>query len=160
MPETWVEIPEKPGYEISDHGRVRSWRQGPVRPIKLVKNTARGGYLQFRLGAVSRNYKAHVEVLRLFVGPRLEGHDGRHLDGNVDNNHLSNLAYGTRSQNMADTIGHGRHNNASKTHCKRDHEFTPENTRVDPKRGIRYCKECGRIAARASYARIGRADRR
>lgn len=30
---------------------------------------------------------------------------------------------------------------ASKTHCKRGHEFTPDNTRTD-ERGWRYCKRC------------------
>ncbi len=33
------------------------------------------------------------------------------------------------------------------THCKRDHEFTPENTELD-KRGSKVCKECRRIRGR------------
>lgn len=33
--------------------------------------------------------------------------------------------------------------NARKTHCKRDHEFTPENTGRN-KAGNRYCRECER----------------
>lgn len=34
----------------------------------------------------------------------------------------------------------------ARTHCIRDHEFTPENTRVDNK-GHRVCKACNRISA-------------
>lgn len=37
--------------------------------------------------------------------------------------------------------------NARKTHCKRGHEFTPENTWVY--QGMRRCRECGRIANRS-----------
>lgn len=34
-----------------------------------------------------------------------------------------------------------------KTHCPRDHEYTPENTGID-NRGKRFCRECSRITAR------------
>ena len=36
--------------------------------------------------------------------------------------------------------------NAVKTHCKRGHEFTPENTWTY--RGLRYCRQCRRIRCR------------
>lgn len=35
--------------------------------------------------------------------------------------------------------------NARKTHCKRNHEFTPENTRITPA-GRRVCRPCKRAA--------------
>lgn len=34
-----------------------------------------------------------------------------------------------------------------KTHCPRDHEYTPENTALN-NRGQRFCRECSRIKAR------------
>lgn len=34
-----------------------------------------------------------------------------------------------------------------RTHCKRDHEFTPENTLIN-KRGARCCRACARLCAR------------
>lgn len=39
--------------------------------------------------------------------------------------------------------------NASKTHCKRGHEFTPENTYTY--RGSRTCRECKRAASRSQW---------
>lgn len=33
---------------------------------------------------------------------------------------------------------------ANRSHCSRGHEYTPENTWVDPKTGHRHCRTCGR----------------
>lgn len=42
--------------------------------------------------------------------------------------------------------------NRDKTHCKRGHEFTPENT-IRTSAGNRQCRECTRRLAREAYAR-------
>ena len=47
--------------------------------------------------------------------------------------------------------------NKQKTHCKRGHEFTPENTRID-KNGKRICKECKRLTANDIYHNRGGKD--
>lgn len=158
-PEQWVPIPEQPRYEVSDHGRVRSLVTGSPRLLKLQPNRQRGGYPHFRCTPPSKTYKIHVQVMRLFAGPRPKGLDIRHLDGDVMNAHVWNMAYGTPTENAQDTLKHGRHNNASKTHCKRDHPFTEANTYVDRK-GRRFCRECARTLGRESYARVGKPGRR
>jgi len=38
------------------------------------------------------------------------------------------------------------------THCKRNHEFTEENTYVTPRDGFRVCKQCRRLARNSYYA--------
>lgn len=44
--------------------------------------------------------------------------------------------------------------NRNKTHCPRDHEYTPENTYIQPN-GSRYCRTCRREASsRARRARL------
>lgn len=43
--------------------------------------------------------------------------------------------------------------NAGKTHCKRGHEFTEENTRIHPTRGYRICVTCKRELDREAQAR-------
>lgn len=53
-------------------------------------------------------FLVHNLVLLAFVGPAPLGADCRHLDGDKDNNHLENLQYGTRKENCADTMRHGR----------------------------------------------------
>ncbi|WP_287257689.1 HNH endonuclease [Mesorhizobium sp.] len=56
-------------------------------------------------GQVKR--KVHQAVADAFLGPCPPKHEVRHLDGNPANNCVSNLAYGTRAQNVADAIAHG-----------------------------------------------------
>lgn len=47
---------------------------------------------------------AHDLVMRAFVGPRPEGADIDHIDGNKHNNRLANLQYVTRTQNNAKRV--------------------------------------------------------
>lgn len=49
----------------------------------------------------------HAVVLMTWNGPRPQGMEVRHLDGNKLNNSLANLAWGTSKQNGADKAGHG-----------------------------------------------------
>jgi hypothetical protein len=65
---------------------------------------------------------------------------------------LDHLRLGTHAENMADMRAKGRDNlggnNRDKTHCKRGHEFTDENTRLYRKpngRYARFCQECQRL---------------
>ena len=63
------------------------------------------------------------------------------------------LFLGTRKDNMQDCSKKGRFNNdrhTSKTHCKRGHEFTKENTRIC-KSGSRHCRACDRLRVKNNY---------
>lgn len=117
MIETWRAIPGFPGYDVSDHGRVRSWRKrwrtGEPRLLRqsIVKDRGNlGGHLRVGLtvnGKLTQRY-VHALVLEAFVGPRPDGYHTRHYpDPNPRNNSLANLAWGTRSENQADRNEHG-----------------------------------------------------
>jgi hypothetical protein len=165
--EHWLAVPGWEGlYEVSDLGRVRSLtRRTPAgtRKGRLMKtNVDPAGYWQlgFRRGdGKSRTQKVHQLVAAAFLGPRPEGLEVRHLDGNKLNNRLDNLAYGTPSENSLDSIRHGTHPSASKTHCKHGHPFDEENTIIRP--GGRKCRTCVRadnakvaVARRETRARL------
>lgn len=116
MTETWRAIPGHLGYEVSDLGRVRSYRnrQGhPTATARVLSPGAVHGYQQIKLGR-SRQTKVHILVLEAFVGPRPEGMVCRHLDGNGMNNRLGNLRWGTPEENYADRHLHGTHNSGSR----------------------------------------------
>lgn len=52
----------------------------------------------------------HRIICATFHGPPpFDGAQVRHLDGNPKNNQAANLAWGTASENAADTIKHGKH---------------------------------------------------
>lgn len=73
------------------------------------------------------------------------------------------LFLGTMAENTADMMSKGRSRGQKQTHCKRGHEFTPENTRVDTYRNgrtQRRCLACARASSRASSAAYRRSKSR
>lgn len=94
-------------YDVSEDGQIRNWRTGLVRKPKRLPPW---GYLQVSLsvGGKPVYYYVHRAVLEAFVGPCPDGMQARHLDGDRENNHVRNLAWGTPKENSADTERHGR----------------------------------------------------
>lgn len=85
----------------------------------------------------------HRLVAEAFIGPCPEGHQVRHMDGNRTNSVLSNLTYGTCRDNQLDSIAHGTHANAAKTHCPKNHPYDEANTYRPPSRPTeRLCRQC------------------
>lgn len=141
-------IPEFPGYFATSDGQII----GPHGdPLPLCKEYPR--VLIQRAGEPRhqrKRYYVHALVAAAFHGPRPPGHDVDHLDANERNPSAGNLAYRPAGANRArdgrTSLGPGH--NANKTHCKRGHEFTPENTLLAA--GKRYCRPCRRLR-RASH---------
>lgn len=65
------------------------------------------------------------------------------------------LYVGTQSDNIFDSVEHGTHRNAAKTHCPQGHPYDEENTLIEKTRtGVgRRCRQCHRDRARAQYRR-------
>jgi hypothetical protein len=120
--EIWKEISGWEGhYEVSTVGRVRSvtrirtvtrggvtYQQaypGKIRSIHPVT----AGYLAVELirGKVKTYRLVHGLVGEAFLGPRPDGLQCAHLNGNKRDNRLSNLSYVTAKENAAHKWLHG-----------------------------------------------------
>lgn len=101
-----------PDYEVSDQGRVRSWKNNrwgrAAEPALLALIPGSNGYPTVSIR--QRHHAVHLLVLRAFRGAPPPGNQGRHKDGDPSNPRLDNLHYGTRSQNQEDRVGHGTSN--------------------------------------------------
>lgn len=109
-------ITNYPRYAINEFGEVlsickknRTATLAWSKARKKIPTRNRDGYYQVMLRNTEqiRNIFIHVLVLEVFVGPRPEGMQCRHIDGNPANNHVSNLAWGTGSENNSDQVRHG-----------------------------------------------------
>jgi len=97
----------------------------------------------------------HRLVCFAFIG-NPEGMQVRHLDGNPANNAAVNLALGNNSENQRDSVKHGTHHMARKTHCKHGHPFDEANTihYIEAHGGNgRACRQCANARQRAYLAR-------
>jgi hypothetical protein len=108
------EVPHNPRYRVGNDGSVwsrlvRGSKKGRAGIVwrRLKHNLHPGGYHTVCLGR-KRQWYIHRLVLEVFVGPCPPGMQCRHLDGNPSNNCLENLAWGTRDENHADMVRHGR----------------------------------------------------
>jgi hypothetical protein len=121
--EEWMEVPGFPYYQVSSTGRVRSLARRTASGIlggRLLRLTpGSNGYVRVTLCSEGQEHRflLHRLVLHTFVGECPEGHECRHLDGNRANCRLSNLCWGTRSENSHDRVRHGTHvNNQGQRH--------------------------------------------
>lgn len=73
---------------------------------RLTPSKDSGGYHQIRNGKIRE--RRHALVAEAYHGPRPPGADIRHLNGDPGDDRPENLAYGTRAENAADTVSHGR----------------------------------------------------
>jgi hypothetical protein len=117
MAERWKKVRGFPDYDVSDKGRVRTYKgvnqNSPrrSRPRLMRTRIGDGGYVRVTLqdkdGAkVVR--RVHLLVARAFLGPA-KGKLVLHNDGDRANPARSNLFYGTHKQNSEDKLVHGTH---------------------------------------------------
>ena len=105
-------IPGLPDYAMTQDGRVWSKpRRKSSKNGKWLKPyiCKQGGYSSVTLQKDGKEVcrLIHRLILETYVGPCPDGMECRHLDGNPANNTLSNLKWGTRSENQQDAVRHG-----------------------------------------------------
>lgn len=104
--ENWKAIAGYEGrYEVSDHGNVKSLLTNRI----LCPAPNSRGYMtvQLYLPGKPKSFLVHAIVAEAFFGPRPEGRQVNHIDGDKRNNAASNLEYVTQSINMRHADAHG-----------------------------------------------------
>jgi hypothetical protein len=111
MEEIWKPIVGYEGfYDVSNMGKVRSYRvRGKVKtsgvPQRILAHTKNNnGYFYISLwkNLESKKRYVHILVLETFNGPKPDGMEVMHVDGNQLNNNIDNLKWATHRQNMSD----------------------------------------------------------
>lgn len=105
--EQWKDVVGFEGlYSVSNQGRVRREKSGKgLRHAGLIlqmSNDAYGYHLVslYDWGLKPQSVKVHRVVTAAFIGPCPKGYHVNHIDGNKQNNAVSNLEYCTPAQNV------------------------------------------------------------
>jgi hypothetical protein len=120
-----------------------------------VKGYGQAGYR-------NKTWTLHRLIYTLKVGPIPPGMLVCHTCDRPNCWNEDHLFLGTEADNNRDCGNKGRHHNSVKTHCKRGHEFTFENTYLKIAAGtvMRACKECQRLRCLERYRKDPEAARR
>lgn len=117
--EGWRPIPGYPSYEASDFGNIRSYvKRGNHndRLSSFPRLLSQSEHPETRRRSVSvpcqatgKYSRKNVQslVMEAFVGPRPEGKEIAHNNGDPTDNRLTNLRYATHLENEADKLRHG-----------------------------------------------------
>lgn len=157
MIERWEAVVGYEGiYDVSEYGRVRSLdrlcRNGRgMRKVngKILSLPTNCGYSRITLrNRETKSLLVQRLVLEAFIGPCPIGMEALHKNGNRKDNHLTNLRWGTRSENTLDSVRHGTFVGPSKrVRCGDGREF---------KSGAEAARSIGRTTAAISYCCIGK----
>lgn len=161
--ERWLPVPGYEGfYEVSDHGRIRSLPRKTITGMRggqiLQPWTRKDAHLMVAMSVRNsqKSYLLHRLIALAFIGPPPSpAHEVCHNDGDPANNVPGNLRWGTRSDNVFDSVRHGTNYWTSRTRCAKGHLYDEENTRIVSRNGKtnRVCITCRRAVVR-------RADRK
>lgn len=130
--------PHHPGYYLSDGGQaLTTWPKHPrgndteiiaradVAVRRLYEHDV-NGYRQVAVRGRSK-VAVHTLILETFVGPRPEGMEACHFDGDRANNRLANLRWDTPAGNAADK---GRHGTDTRGETNGGAKLTPDSIRL------------------------------
>lgn len=110
MTEIWKPSIYTLDYEVSDFGRVKSFKRGKIKILKPKLDKDGYSSLVFSLGS-SKNRKyvrVHAEILNSFVGLKPnENYLALHKNDDKSDNRLENLYWGTHQDNCNDKIING-----------------------------------------------------
>lgn len=115
MIEEWKDVGGYEGYyQISNIGQIRrikpyrnTYFRKILKPGLKKKGRVYYKYVTLSKSNIVKTFAVHRIEALAFLGPCPPGMECRHLDGNSLNNIVTNLKWGTKSENAQDSIRHG-----------------------------------------------------
>lgn len=104
---TWNPVPEHEGYYASDDGRILSLKRRTPLIMKQIASYDGHLYVFMYDGGNMKKVWVHRAVLSAFRGKEEKHLECRHLDDDPANNHIINLEWGDRFQNVEDKRRNG-----------------------------------------------------
>lgn len=106
--EIWKPIVGTKGFiEVSNEGRVRSHLRGEPRILKTQQDNKGYHRVRVTIEQVKASYRIHREVAKAFIPNPNDLPQVNHIDGNKNNNAISNLEWVTNQQNAHHAISMG-----------------------------------------------------
>lgn len=104
--ELWKAVPNWQGYQVSNFGRVKSFRNDKPQ---ILKPKVSLDYLQVELfkDGKGKKFQVHRLVAQAFIPNPLNKPQVNHLDGVKFNNHVSNLDWTTAKENTRHAVDTG-----------------------------------------------------
>ena len=99
MSERWLPLTGFNGYHVSDHGRISTPRGHVMTPTLSWRARGYAQVVIRRNDGKAMAVRIHRAVATAFLG-LVEGADVNHIDGDKTNNHVTNLEWCTRSENI------------------------------------------------------------
>jgi len=97
--EEWRPIKDVPVYDISNIGRVRNWRTNYILKNKR-DNVSWYEHVDLWYNGIRRRFDVHRLVASAFISNPDNKSDVNHKDGIKNNNHVDNLEWSTKQENM------------------------------------------------------------
>lgn len=149
--EIWKAVIGHEMYDVSSEGRVRSWKNGKwgrrPEPATLKPSLGNMGYLRVNLDGKVR--LIHHLVLESHAGPRPDGFEGAHFNGDKMDNSLDNLRWTSPKGNGEDNARMG----VSKGELHGMHKLTDDAVRDIRKREIAYSEYAERYGVSVATVR-------
>ena len=98
--EIWKDIAEYPGYQVSNLGQIKSFKQS--KEGRILKPKLSSGSLGVDFRKDGKTYYGLIHRIVLSTFSPVEGWETltvNHIDGNPPNNKLENLEWMTQSEN-------------------------------------------------------------
>jgi hypothetical protein len=106
--EEWKTVPgTNDKIEVSNMGRVRSWLRGDGRILKTQKDSKGYHRLRVTIDRQKMSFKLHRIVAGAFIDNPDNLPQVNHIDGNKDNNVVSNLEWVSNRDNAHHAIANG-----------------------------------------------------